>query len=305
MLLLLTALCVLPVYALTTAAGSHSAASVIKHCLKSGVKPAVARWAQPATGMCGVCAAACASTRAATFLFSLRLRRASPLRLRRALQRLSMQRPVAAAGEVEAAEQPGGDAGEDEPASAAPQLPHQASWLGPLPLSPLQHTPGFGMPPLLARHSAPLPHLRRLSAGPPIQEASSGELEVSPFAAAAAEGLDPAAVAAAAAAAAMGPEVEVDDDERHGHQRSLTRLMGAPWGRSGWGSHDGILSAGRPFLAGPGRLEQVLAPLPSLCVPIPTHPPSLTLLQAPCTSASCSATWSEPPPSVALAAAAA
>ncbi len=35
---------VLPVYALTTAAGSHSAASVIQHALRKNIKPDLARW---------------------------------------------------------------------------------------------------------------------------------------------------------------------------------------------------------------------------------------------------------------------
>lgn len=34
---------VLPVYALTTAAGSHSAASVIQHALRKNIKPDLAR----------------------------------------------------------------------------------------------------------------------------------------------------------------------------------------------------------------------------------------------------------------------
>lgn len=43
MLALFMSLNILPIYALTTAAGSHSAASVIAHCLKHQVKPDLAR----------------------------------------------------------------------------------------------------------------------------------------------------------------------------------------------------------------------------------------------------------------------
>ncbi len=44
LLLVFLSVMVLPVYALTTAAGSHSAASVIEHALKHNIKPDIARW---------------------------------------------------------------------------------------------------------------------------------------------------------------------------------------------------------------------------------------------------------------------
>lgn len=44
-MLVFVSLLVLPVYALTTAAGSHSAQSVIQHALKKKIRPDLARWA--------------------------------------------------------------------------------------------------------------------------------------------------------------------------------------------------------------------------------------------------------------------
>lgn len=112
----------------------------------------------------------------------------------------------------------------------------------------LQQAAAWGLPPSLARHSAPLPVLlHRLSPGYPSEPPSPGgplatprslraaqgdngssEVATSPFAAA---NFDPAAVAAAAAAAAVAPAAA--EEHEASNQRSITRLMGECGGLSG------------------------------------------------------------------------
>ena len=123
-----------------------------------------------------------------------------------------------------------------EAAQQAQQAQQQAGQAQPqLELQPLAAA-GWGGPPSLARHSAPLPALlHRLStAAPPPTgaefgaghltaappgEAGASDALASPFTPAS---LDPAALAAVAAAAAAPGAGEAEEDG----QRSITRLMG-------------------------------------------------------------------------------
>ncbi len=162
----------------------------------------------------------------------------------RALQCMSLQR-VSSDGD-EGAAAVGRDGGQalpqegshssGEPAQQAQQAAQQAVPAQPqLELQPLAAA-GWGGPPSLARHSAPLPVLlHRLStaaplpngvelgAGPlaaaPPGEAGASDALASPFTHAS---LDPAALAAVAAAAAAPAAGEVEEEG----QRSITRLMG-------------------------------------------------------------------------------
>ncbi|KAL4451706.1 hypothetical protein ABPG75_007368 [Micractinium tetrahymenae] len=228
LVLLFMSLTVLPVYALTTAAGSHSAASVIQLALKRNIKPDVAR----------------------------------------ALQRMSLNLPATPEEDSDHGAGPATQqhTAPAAPASAAsaPERPGQAA---PAPgtdaalLAQVPRVPPVWGPPSLGRHSAPLPGLlHRLSPAWPFPAPSGGSMAgnallaaqaqagaadslASPFGSVqldpgswpegaetpssqpsgAASVVDAAALAAAAAAAAVGPP-GWEEDKR---QRSITRLMGA------------------------------------------------------------------------------
>lgn len=189
LLLLFMSLLVLPVYALTTAAGSHSAQSVIRHALKHKVQPNLAR----------------------------------------ALQRLSMQPKRGTEDEGEGPPA-GGSSGHGQLLEQGEEERPANSWL-----------PAAAQPPVLGRHSAPLPvHLNRLSpfglpspvgmpSSPTAGRGSTGGDEsglTSPFAASSTRqlSLDPSVAAAIAATAGASPPGRDADDS----QRSITRLMGEP-----------------------------------------------------------------------------
>ena len=242
---------VLPVYALTTAAGSHSAASVIQHALRKNIKPDLARLVGCA-GMVARLRGCCSHVRVlgmeqchgcwlAGRVVTAPGRCSSSYR--RALQRMSLQRALsggeeqeAAAGEGEEAAQSVAQEGSHRSGEAAQQAAQQAA-----PAEAqleLQPAAGWGGPPSLARHSAPLPVLlHSLSTYPSLPLPAGAPLAVRPSPGVASGGaggsgalsspfagpsLDSEALAAVAAAAAAPAAGEVEEEG----QRSITRLMG-------------------------------------------------------------------------------
>ena len=151
---------------------------------------------------------------------------------------MSLQQLPAGEGE-EVAEEPrlDGSHSSHEQQQAAPEEQQAAAEHGEV---ELQQAAAWGLPPALARHSAPLPvllhRLSPVSSAPPSPggplatsrspraaqgDDASSEAVASPFSAAS---LDPTAVAAAVAAAAVVPAAGEEHEARN--QRSITRLMG-------------------------------------------------------------------------------